>query len=244
MDNIFLFILFGFIAQIIDGSLGMAYGVSSNSLLLSLGLSPKIASASVKSTEVFTTMISGISHWKVGNIDWKIFRRLAITGVIGGIIGAYILSSLEIPFIKTIVSAYLLVMGGVIIYRVFKRIKKRRTTRLAPLGLVGGFFDAVGGGGWGPIVTTTMVADGNDVSKTIGTVNASEFLVTISQAITFTTILGIMNNWNIVVGLLIGGVIAAPFGAIVCKKMPKRLLMFIVGALIIVLSIRTIYLSL
>lgn len=241
MDNFFLFILFGFTAQIIDGSLGMAYGVSSNSLLLTLGLPPKIASASIKSAELFTTLVSGISHWKFGNVDKSLFKRLVIPGVVGGAAGAYLLSNLEVPWLKTVVSSYLLLMGLIIIYRAFRAVKYGNKIKIAPLGFVGGLFDAMGGGGWGPIVTTNLVADGKDAKKTIGSVNAAEFFVTLIQVITFTTILGIMKNWQIILGLLIGGVIAAPFGAFICKKVPKKPLMVLVGLLIIACSIRTIY---
>ncbi|MBM4465830.1 MAG: sulfite exporter TauE/SafE family protein [Chloroflexi bacterium] len=247
-QNIIVFIIVGLVAQMIDGALGMAYGVSSNTFLLSIGVPPAIASASVHSAEVFTTAVSGLSHFRFGNIDQRLFLKLVIPGVLGGIMGAYILTlDKEGSIIKLFVSAYLLVMGLTILWKATQKAQEKEVTRfLVPLGAVGGFFDAIGGGGWGPIVTTTVIARGHNPRLTVGSVNATEFFVTFAEAITFVITIPqlISMYWQIIVGLLIGGVIAAPLAAYVCKKLPTRLLMALVGILIVVLSIRTIFLSL
>jgi hypothetical protein len=242
--NIFIFILVGFIAQTIDGALGMAYGVSSNTFLLSIGIPPAAASASVHMAEVVTTGVSGFSHWKLGNIDRTLIKRLLIPGVIGGVLGAYILTTIPGDVIKPYISAYLLLMGLVIIYRTLSSNPKIRevTTHLVPLGFIGGFLDAVGGGGWGPVVTSTLVMRGKHPRYAIGSVNTSEFFVTLAESITFILTIGIL-HWQIVLGLLIGGVIAAPLAAVLCKHLPVRVLTGAVGLLITILSIRTIYLS-
>ena len=244
--NIIIFVLFGFIAQLIDGALGMAYGVSSNAFFLSLGVPPSIASACIHTSEMFTTAVSGISHFKLGNVDKKIFLRLLIPGVIGGVLGAYILTELPGGKIKPFVSLYLLIMGLWILVKIVRKTHQIKTkSRLIPLGLAGGFFDAIGGGGWGPIVTTTLVANGNHPRYAIGSVNSAEFFVTVAESITFFATIGtlLFQHWEKIVGLMIGGVIAAPFAAWVCKKLPHKVLMLLVGLLISGLSIRILYLA-
>jgi hypothetical protein len=247
--NILVFILVGFLAQMIDGALGMAYGVSSNTFLLSIGVPPAAASASVHMAEVVTTGVSGFSHWRLENIDEDLIKRLVIPGVLGGVTGAYILTSVSGDFIKPIVSAYLLIMGLVILFKAFRagEIIKGTPAYIGALGLVGGFFDAIGGGGWGPIVTTTLIARGNHPRYTIGSVNFSEFFVTFAESVTFFLALRMeifTDLWKIILGLLIGGAIAAPLAAVAAKKLPVRALMALVGVLIILLSIRTIYMAL
>jgi uncharacterized protein len=238
------YILFGFIAQMIDGSLGMAYGISSTTLLLSLGVPPASASASVHTAEMFTTFVSGVSHFKVGNVNKELFIKLAIPGAIGGILGASILSLDKLGSLtKPAISVYLILMGIIILRKAMQKPALVRFSldlgkKIFGLGFVGGLMDAVGGGGWGPIVTSTMLARGNQPHITIGSVNAAEFLVTVAQVTTFTMLL---TNWmeygQIIIGLLIGGVIAAPLAAITCKYVPTRPLMFFVGALIIATNI-------
>ena len=243
-DNILVFIAVGFMAQAIDGALGMAYGVISNAFLLSLGLSPKVASASVHMAEVVTTGVSGASHHVFGNIDYHLFKRIIIPGVIGGVTGADLLSSVDGDVIKPYVAAYLLIMGIVILWKGMSVIRERMLTTgwLVPTGLVGGFFDAIGGGGWGPIVTTTVVARGGNTRFTVGSVNAAEFFVTVAESITFFfTVSGL--NWKAIAGLLIGGVIAAPLAAGLASRLPARLLTLMVGVLIIITSMRTIFLA-
>jgi uncharacterized membrane protein YfcA len=246
--TILLYVLVGFVAQMIDGALGMAYGVSSNTFLLSLGIPPAAASASVHMAEVVTTGISGYSHWKLGNVDWKLVRRLLIPGVIGGVFGAYLLTSVNGDVIKPYIAAYLILMGGVIIYKAFTLQPRNKPDEyhgpnVSWLGLLGGFCDAIGGGGWGPVVTSTLVARGKYPRTTIGSVNFSEFFVTLSQSVVFVLTLNFAQYWQVIVGLLIGGGIAAPLAARMTKQLPIKTLMIMVGALIIILSIRTIYLA-
>lgn len=244
-DNILIFVIIGFLAQMIDGALGMAYGVSSNTVLLSIGLPPATASASVHMAEVFTTFVSGLSHWRLRNLSKDLIIKLLIPGVLGGVAGAYILTSLPGDKLKPYISGYLLIMGVVILVKALRKNQeiKQVTSFVPPIGLFGGFFDAIGGGGWGPVVTTTLVARGNDPRYTIGSVNFCEFFVTFAQSITFVLTLSVFQYWRIIVGLLIGGVIAAPVAAIVCKKLPTRVLMALVGILIILLSVRTLVMA-
>jgi len=244
--NILIFILFGFIAQLIDGVLGMGYGVSLNTFFLTLGIPPALASACVHTSEVFTTGVSGFSHFKFGNVDKRIFLRLLIPGVVGGILGAYILTELPGNKIKPFVSIYLLIMGLRILWKVFKKTQKTEgKIKLAPLGLFGGFFDAIGGGGWGPIVTTTLVANGNNPRFAIGSVNSAEFFVTVAESITFFATIGVLliHHWEKIIGLMIGGILAAPLAAYFCRKISTRVLMILVGLLITGLSIRILYLA-
>jgi len=238
--SIYLYMLVGFVAQLIDGSLGMAYGVSSTSFLISTGVSPAVSSASVHAAEVFTTGISGLSHWRFKNINKKMFMQLAIPGAIGAIVGAYFLSSFNGELIKPYITIYLLLMGVRIIYKAWKKknIDSKKFKHFSILGLIGGFVDASGGGGWGPVVTTTLVGIGKEPKITIGTVNAAEFLVTIASSGIFTMLIG-LQHWSIILGLLLGGILAAPLAAFLCHKINSRWAMFLVGLLIIGLSIRT-----
>lgn len=247
--SILIYVLVGFVAQTIDGALGMAYGVSSNTFLLSVGIPPAAASASVHMAEVVTTGISGFAHWKLGNVDWKLVRRLLITGMLGGVAGAYLLTSIDGDIIKPYIAAYLLLMGGLILYKAFTLQPRTKPDeyhgpRVSWLGLVGGFCDAIGGGGWGPVVTSTLVARGKYPRTTIGSVNFSEFFVTFAESVTFVLALSFSEYWQIILGLLIGGGLAAPLAARVTRKLPIKTLMIMVGALIIITSIRTIYLAL
>jgi uncharacterized membrane protein YfcA len=246
--TILLYLLVGFIAQMIDGALGMAYGVSSNTFLLSIGIPPAAASASVHMAEVVTTGISGFSHWRLGNVDWALVKRLLIPGVIGGVAGAYLLTSIDGDVIKPYIAAYLLIMGGVIIYKAFTAVPRSKPDEyhgpnISWLGLFGGFCDAIGGGGWGPVVTSTLVARGKYPRMTIGSVNFSEFFITFAESVTFVLALSFSQYWQIILGLLLGGGIAAPLAARMTKKLPLKALMILVGILIIVLSIRTIVLA-
>jgi uncharacterized membrane protein YfcA len=237
-----VYALVGFLAQMIDGSLGMAYGVSSTTFLTTVGVPVKIAGASVHTAEVFTTLVSGLSHWRAKNIDWDIFKRLIVPGVIGGALGAYVLVSVPGEALSPFVNAYLLIMGIIVIVRAVKGVSKKliEGNKIIPVGLVGGFFDAVGGGGWGPIVTSTMVASGHTPRYTIGSVNTAEFFVTIVQTLTFAVFLGVGEYLDVIAGLALGGVIAAPMAAILCKKLPEKKLMLAVGVLIVLLNIRNI----
>jgi uncharacterized membrane protein YfcA len=244
--NVALYALFGFVAQLIDGALGMAYGVSSTTLLLGMGVPPASASASVHTAEMFTTFVSGISHFRLGNVNKRLFIMLAIPGVIGGIMGAYVLS-LETfgRLVKPYISVYLIIMGAVIIFKALRRAASHVYStelgrKIYGLGFIGGLMDALGGGGWGPIVTSTMIADGNHPRTTIGSVNSAEFFVTVAQVTTFAFFL---RNWmeygQIILGLLIGGMIAAPLAAWMCKRVNPKPLMIGVGILIIFTNVYT-----
>lgn len=236
----FLFYLAaGFLAQLIDGALGMAYGVTASSLLLSFGLPPAVTSATVHAAECVTTGASALSHQAFGNVRATLFRRLLLPGVAGAALGAYILSSLPGERIAPFVAVYLLVMGVVIISKAFREFPPRRiTTHLGPLGFVGAFVDAIGGGGWGPIVASTLIARGNDARETIGSVNAVEFFVTLAASVTFVLMLG-LSNWPIILALALGGLVAAPIAAWACTRVPLKPLMVLVGILVIALSLRT-----
>ncbi|WP_295121658.1 sulfite exporter TauE/SafE family protein [uncultured Chitinophaga sp.] len=242
--DLFFFIGVGLAAQMIDGALGMAYGASSSSMLLGLGVSPAITSTSVHVAEVFTTGVSGIAHFKLGNVNKKLFLNLLIPGVVGAIAGAWLLSDwINGDVIKPFMSAYLLVLGIIIITKALKNRKKKSKTRnLGPLALFGGFMDSIGGGGWGPIVTSTLLSQGRTVHYTIGSVNAAEFFISLASASTFLFFNGI-NSWHVIVGLIIGGVIASPFAAILVRRIKRKPLMLIVGTLVILMSLRTIILS-
>lgn len=240
-SEFWLFVLVGFFAQVIDGALGMAYGVSSTSFLLSLGVPPAAASAGVHMAEVFTTGVSGISHWQLGNVKRKLFLSLIIPGVIGAVAGAYLLAEIvDGDTIKPYIAAYLLLMGIIIIRKAVRKVTpNNHHGRVAPLALLGGFVDAIGGGGWGPVVNSTLISRGYDVRYSIGSVNTAEFFITLAGASTFTFFMG-LGNLPIIIGLVLGGVFAAPFAAILVKRIPARTLMIIVGVLVIALSLRTI----
>lgn len=244
--EILTFVLVGFLAQIIDGALGMAYGVSSTALLLTLGVSPAIASASVHTAEVFTTATSGLSHLKLGNVNHRLVTSLLLPGVLGGVVGAYLLTTLPVAIIKPAVSVYLAGMGVMILLRALRPAGDAPDgePRVTLLALTGGFLDAVGGGGWGPVVTSTLLAKGHNPRFTIGSVNLAEFFVTTAESAAFILTLRseLLANWPTIAGLLIGGVIAAPLAAVVCRRAPTRVLMVMVGTLIILLSVRTIWL--
>lgn len=235
----------GLAAQMVDGALGMAYGATSSSLLLGLGLPPAITSASVHVAEVFTTGASGIAHFKLGNVNKKLFLYLLIPGMVGAILGAYLLSKrIDGEIIKPFMSAYLLILGVIVIRKGLQKHRpKSKTKRLGALAFFGGFMDAVGGGGWGPIVTSTLLSKGRTVHYTIGSVNAAEFFISVSSATTFLVFTAV-HSWQVIVGLIIGGVIASPFAAILVRRIKRRPLMILVGTLVILLSLRTILLSL
>lgn len=237
--DFFLFIAVGFAAQLVDGAIGMAYGVSATTVLLSIGVLPAAASASVHAAEVFTTGASGLAHWRMGNVDFRLLRRLAIPGMIGGGIGAYILTTLQGEMIRPIVSAYLLLLGFVILWKALRgRAPSADPPRhIVPLGLFGAFVDAIGGGGWGPIVTSTLVGRGTTPRFAIGSVNLAEFFVTVTVSATFIATIG-LELWPIIVGLILGGVVAAPFAAYATSRIPDRPMMILVAIVIVILSVR------
>ncbi|NPV07593.1 MAG: sulfite exporter TauE/SafE family protein [Anaerolineae bacterium] len=241
METVVIAAVVGFLAQMVDGALGMAYGVTCTTFLLAMGVPPAAASASVHTAEVFTTAVSGVSHWRLGNVDRALFWRLLAPGVLGGVIGAYILVSVPTDVIRPVVAVYLAAMGLLILVKALRRYQPRPNlgAGVVPLGLLGGLCDAIGGGGWGPIVTSTLVARGGSPRKTIGSVNSSEFFVTLAQSVTFLLAIG-LTGWQVTLGLLLGGVVAAPLAALACSRVPARALMAAVGVVILVLSLRTI----
>ena len=240
-----LFIAAGFVAQIIDGALGMAYGVSCSTMLLGIGVPPAIASASVHTAEVFTTGVSGLSHIFMRNIDKKLFFRLVFTGVAGAIVGAFLISKvLDGKLIKPYIAGYLLLLGIYILVKSVRQIPSKQSSwKFAPiLGFFGALFDSIGGGGWGPIVSSNLIDKGNSPREVIGTVNTAEFFVTFFSTGVFIFFLGI-EAWKPVLALIIGGVIAAPIGAYILKFMKPTTIMRLVGILIVVTSSYTIYKS-
>lgn len=245
-ETFFWFMLAGFLAQIVDGALGMAYGATSSTLLLSYGLSPKLASAAVHTAEIFTTGVSGLSHIRFGNFDKRLFFKLVIPGVIFASLGAFLLGSvIDGHVIRPYINAYLLILGVLILLKAFKKQQKTKgNTKGAPvLAAFGGFLDAIGGGGWGPIVTSNLIRKGNTPSTTIGTVNTAEFFVTYFTAGVLIYFTGI-HSWQIILGLILGGVLAAPLGAFITKKVNKKVLFVTVGILIVVTSLVSLYMSL
>lgn len=241
MDNDFLlFMAVGFVAQLVDGALGMAYGVTSTTFLLSLGILPAAASASVHCAEVFTTGASGLCHLQQKNIDLGLFKRLLLPGILGAVLGAALLTALPLWPLRFGMALYLAIMGGLILVKAWSKNhdQRRPGEKLASLGFLGGFFDAMGGGGWGPIVTSTLVARGCNPRFTIGSVNLAEFFVALAVSLTFFLTIG-LGYWPIVLGLIFGGILAAPLAAWVCRHLPSRLLMLVLGVLIILLSLRS-----
>ncbi len=244
-NDILLFIAIGFAAQMVDGAIGMAYGITATTILMGFGVPPATASASVHAAEVFTTAASGTAHWRMGNVDRKLVLRLAVPGMIGGALGAYVLAIVPGDRIRPIVSAYLLVMGLVIVWRA---LWKERSGHQAPkhvglLGLVGGFLDAIGGGGWGAMVTTTLIGRGARARFAIGSANVAEFFVTATVTAAFVATIG-LSLWPVIAGLVIGGVAAAPFAAYATKHLPDQPVMILVGVVVVLLSLRSLLMAL
>lgn len=249
LEDFLIFLLVGFLAQLVDGALGMAYGVIATTTLLSFGVPPAHASAATHAAEVFTTAASGGSHIVHRNVDWRLFWRLAPAGMLGGAIGVYVLTGLDAKTLRPLIFTYLGVMGVYILWRLRKPFVESAPLSpraIAPLGVVGGFLDATGGGGWGPIVTTTLLGAGQKPRSTIGTVNTVEFLVTCTISASFVIAL-LTGHWKdagelmvhapAVAGLVAGGIVAAPLAGYVTKILPPRVLGAIVGVLIIGLSL-------
>ncbi len=238
------FIAIGFAAQMIDGALGMAFGVTTQTLLVSaMGVPPASASASVHLVELFTTGASGLSHAWQRNVDWGLFRRLVPFGVLGGVTGAYVLSNIDASAARPFVMLYLTGIGFYLLWRAIRMAKPRFADPkyTSPLALAGGFLDAAGGGGWGPVVTSNLLIQGGDPRRVIGTVNTAEFLLTLSISLTFLFTLGPAAFTLITVGLIIGGVVAAPFGAVLASRVPPRMLLFAVSLVLIVTSAYSIW---
>ena len=250
MQVLIVLIVIGFLAQLVDGALGMAYGATSSTLLLASGLSPATASASVHLAELGTTASSGVAHWRFGNVDWRTVRRIGIPGAIGAFLGAIVLSSISAEIARPWMAGVLLALGVYILCRFtlfgVPKPKGRRYVRgryLAPLGLGAGFVDATGGGGWGPVATPTILASGKyEPRKVIGSVDTSEFLVALSASIGFLLALGSQGvAWKYVLALLIGGIVAAPLAAWLVRLVTAGLLGASVGGLILVTNTRTLF---
>ncbi|WP_075215657.1 sulfite exporter TauE/SafE family protein [Mongoliimonas terrestris] len=231
-----LIFLAGVLAQLVDGALGMAFGVTATTVLLSFGVAPAAASTMVHVAEMFTTAASGASHIAHRNVDWSMLKRLAVPGMVGGVLGSTLLANVDGNMIRPFVSAYMLVIGAIILAKALRWRPRTTNLRWAPgLGLVGGFLDAVGGGGWGPIVTSTLIGHGGAPRRVIGTVNTTEFLVTTATSAALVTQVGLSDAWPVVF-LVLGGLIAAPFAGWITKVMPERVLMSLVGGLVVLLA--------
>jgi len=243
--DLLIFIAIGFAAQLVDGALGMAYGLITTTVLLSLGTAPVFASASVHAAEVVTTGLAGSSHVWHKNVDWQLFKRLAPAGVLGGIVGAYVLTGLPETFVKIMITFYLIGMTLMITRRIFasKKVqegtKAQRERKIATpvVGAGGGFLDAIGGGGWGPVVASTLLARGDHPRSTIGSVSLAEFFLTVAISITFILALDFSRYWQVVLGLVIGGAMAAPLAGYLSKILAPRTLMILVAIVISILSV-------
>jgi len=247
MDSFVLFAAVGFAAQLVDGALGMAYGVISTTVLLAFGVPPATASATVHTAELATTAASGASHIFARNVNWKLLALLVPAGAAGGILGAYVLTSFDGAVMKPFITAYLAAMGVVILWRgILNRSHKAPSQKLIPpLGLVAGFADAAGGGGWGPIVTSTLMASGGEPRKVIGTVNTSEFVVTAAISASFFIALatghwhdteGLTNHVVQIAGLIVGGLSAAPIAGWAVARVKAQPLCVTVGVLVLAIS--------
>jgi len=239
-ENLLVFFLIGVFAQLVDGALGMGYGATSTSFLLAYGVSPVLSSTAVHVSEMFTTGASALSHHRFGNINKKLVKHLLIPGVLGSITGAYLLSDvIDGDIIKPFIAVYMIILAVVIIRKALRKsVVKKKTKKLGVLAVFGGFMDSVGGGGWGPIVTSTLLGRGRNPKYTIGSVNAAEFAISFASGITF-MLFGGIHGWQIIIGLILGGVISAPVAAFLVNKIKRKPMMVAVGILIILLSLKT-----
>lgn len=236
-SEVAFFAVIGFVAQMIDGALGMAYGVIASSSLLAIGVPPAFASASVHAAEVVTTGVSGASHLWHKNVDRALFLKLVFTGIAGGVVGAYVLTGLPEEIIKPFVAVYLAAMAVLIFARLNGWYLERFRPRTYAVGGAGGFLDAIGGGGWGPLVASTLIARGEQPRKSIGSVNLAEFFVTVSISITFLTQIDLASYGRIVLGLVIGGALAAPLAGYFIRVISQRTALMLVGLVIGALSV-------
>jgi uncharacterized membrane protein YfcA len=242
-DLFFWSLLFGAVAALIDGSLGMAYGVTGTAFLLGYGISPVKAVAYIHIAEIFVSGSTGLNHWKIGNVDTKLFKKLLIPGIIGAILGALIIAKVKIPYLSIVISIYLLFMGIFLIAKAYSKIKlrfKQKNSTIIPLAVTGGFVDGAGGGGWGPVVTTSLLGGKMEPKKVIGTVNASEFFINLASAVSLLFLVKV-TDWEALAGLIIGGFLVAPYAARVTSKMSVKMILTFVGVLITVISLRKIF---
>ena len=250
MRKLLVLAVVGFVAQLVDGSLGMGYGVTSSTMLVLAGLTPAAASASVHVSELGTNLASGVSHWRLKNVDWRVVARIAGPGAIGAFIGATVLSHLSTEAAAPIMAFILAGLGGYIIFRFVAGIrptfKKPHTIKfLAPLGAFAGFIDATGGGGWGPVATPALLADGRmEPRKVIGSIDTAEFAVSAAASLGFILGLGAAGiNWGFALALLVGGLIAAPLAAYLVRLAPAHILGVAVGGMILLTNARTLFKS-
>lgn len=238
MDGIFIYFVCGFIASLIDGCVGMAYGVSLATLLTAMGFPILHISATIHFCEVFTSFASGISHLAQGNVDVNLFKRIIFSGIVGGILGSLFLVFTRNYDLKIFISIYLLCLGFVILVKTFcnKVVSVDNNRKIIPLGFFGGFFDASGGGGWGPIVTSSLVADGYSPVKVVGTVSLAEFFVTLVQVIIFVSFVSVV-DWRMTLGFILGGCIAAPLAALIVKKINQKVLMVLIALVVITVNL-------
>lgn len=240
-----LYVAAGFVAQVIDGALGMAYGASASTFLLSIGVSPAAASASIHASEIFTSGVSGWMHFRFQNVNKKLFQTLLLPGMLGAAGGALVLSSLGEyqHWLKPIVAAYTFILGFLIVLKALRRRSSRlKTDRIPVLASFGGFMDSVGGGGWGPIVSSTLIAGGRHPRYTVGSVNAAEFFVAVVSSLTFFVMIG-LTHLHVILGLIIGGVAAAPLGALIARRLPAKRFMLWVGVAVMAISLRLVVLA-
>jgi uncharacterized protein len=231
------FIAIGFLAQLVDGALGMAFGVIASTSLIATGAPPVIASAAIHAAEIVTTAMSGASHIWNRNVDRTLFLKLVVTGIAGGVLGAYVLTGLPEDVVKPIVTVYLAAMAVLIMLRLMGWSMKRWRPPVPAIGAGGGFLDAIGGGGWGPLVASTLVATGDNPRRSVGSANLAEFFITVSVSVTFFTRLDLGNYGKVVVGLIIGGALAAPLAGFLLRILPSRVAMALVGAVVAGLSV-------
>jgi uncharacterized membrane protein YfcA len=236
-----LFILIGFLAQMVDGALGMAFGVIASSSLIAIGAPPAIASAAVHAAEIVTTGISGASHIWNRNVDRALFMRLTIAGVLGGVTGAYVLTGLPEHIVKPLVTVYLAAMALLIFARIAGWSLHHWRPPTSAIGAGGGFLDAVGGGGWGPLVASTLIATGDNPRPSVGSVNLAEFFITVSISAAFMMQLDLADYGRLVLGLIIGGAIAAPLAGYVLRVLPMRLALILVGIVIAALCLYNLF---
>jgi uncharacterized protein len=242
-DLFFWALLFGSIAAFIDGSLGMAYGVTGTAFLLGYGISPIKAVAYIHIAEIFVSGSSGLNHWKIGNVDAKLFKKLLIPGIVGAILGALVITKVKIPYLSIVISIYLLFMGIFLIAKAYSKIKlqfKQKNSVVIPLAVTGGFVDGAGGGGWGPVVATSLLGGKMMPRKVIGTVNASEFFINLASATAFLFLVKV-TDWEALAGLIIGGFLITPYAAKATSRMSVKMILTVVGCLITALSVRKIY---
>ena len=241
MRDVLLFALIGFIAQLVNGSLGMAYGMITMTFMLAVGTPPLVANSSVQFAKLLTSGVSSVSHWRLGNVNRPLLWRLALFGMAGGVLGALVAIMLPTALLTPLVAVYLFIMG----VRIFLRLRtsqagnlQEQPVHVMPLGAIAGFLNAVGGAGWGPITTSTLLAKGKNPRQTIGSVSVAEFFVSVATFVTLVSRIPLSSlRWQVVVGLMLGGVIAAPLAAYVCGRLPTRTMMVAVSMLIMVLSV-------